>query len=83
MWKQKLLKLTENSNSDIPLTDLQLNSNAVGWCQVWDNVSSQNECQLKTDEKMAVFDESEQMKLYISVMLKIVTKAEIIMNLST
>ena len=66
-------------------------SNAVGWCQVSDNVSSQNECKLKTDVKITVLDESEQMRLYISVPDKIIeklfnisvcnaTKAEVIMK---
>ena len=49
-------------------------SNAVGWCQVCDNVSSQNECKLKTDVKMTVLDKCEQMRLYISVPHKIIEK---------
>ena len=67
-------------------------SNAVGWCQVCDNVSSQNDCKLKNDVKMTVLDENEQMRLYISVRHKIIeklfnisvcnaTKAEVIMKL--
>ena len=28
---------------------LYFRRNAVGWCQVCDNVSSQNECKLKTE----------------------------------
>ena len=67
-------------------------SNAVGWCLVCDNVSSQNEYNLKTDVKMTVLDESEQMRLCISVPHKIIeklvnisvrnaTKAEVIIKL--
>ena len=67
-------------------------SNAVGWYQVCGNVSSQNECKLKTDVKMIVLDESEQMRLCIPVSHKIIeklfkisvcnaTKVEVIVNL--
>ena len=63
-------------------------SNAVGWC----DVSSQNECKLKTDVEMTVLDESEQLRFSISVMHKVIeklfnisvcsaTKAEVIMKL--
>ena len=66
-------------------------SNTVGYCQVCDNVSSQNECKLKTDVKMTVLDESGQMRLYISAPHKIIenlcnisvciaTKADVVMK---
>ena len=67
-------------------------SNTVGYCQVCDNVSSQNECKLKTDVNMTVLDESGQMRLYIFVPHKIIenlfnisicnaTKADVVMKL--
>ena len=43
-------------------------NNAVGWsCDIYENAESQSECKLKTDVKMVILDECDQMKYYISV----------------
>ena len=41
--------------------------NSVGWCDIFENDESQSECKLKTDVKVVILDEKDQMKYYISV----------------
>ena len=67
-------------------------TNAVGWCKNCDNVSTQDECNQKTDVKLTILDQNENLKLFISVphsimetQLKVTfsngTKSEVIMKL--
>ena len=41
--------------------------NSVGCCDIFENNESQSECKLKTDVKVVILDEKDQMKYYISV----------------
>ena len=55
-------------------TEVTVN-NAVGWCDIWENAESQSECKLKTDVKIVILDESDQMKYYISVPYSLIEKS--------
>ena len=50
-------------------------NNAVGWCDICENAESQSECKLKTDVKIVILDESDQMKYYISVPHSLIEKS--------
>ena len=39
-------------------------NNAVGWCSICENAESKSQCKLKTDLKIGILDERDQMKYY-------------------
>ena len=50
-------------------------NNAVGWCDICENAESQSEWKIKTDVKIVILDESDQMKYYISVPHSVIEKS--------
>ena len=50
-------------------------NNAVGWCDICKNAESQSECKLKTDVKIVILDERDQMKYYIFVPHSLIEKS--------